>query len=521
MNNNQEKKTFVHKKRKRFKKVSKEKKNKFKNLNLYKNYMNFFSFCWENKEIKKQINNLGIFFNANIFWFLIKLQYFNQPSNFQSNFEELFKKIEDKKKIINNNNFTTENNLIFEEEFLNSKLNQLHQINQSRISKINTKIKQEFEHKQKFLNLEEYYNKIYNEKFPNLNNNSNNNNFYSNEIFPNLKNYYRQFYFDLSKKDKTKCMICNDGEVDLNQILFKCVSCQILVHQNCYGISQNEQNSWVCNLCKLEEDKKKEIKCTHWVCDLCKKFPDDEKRKEIKCILCSKNGGAMKQIELPSNSYFAKTLEDCRNNDKKPPEFNLKIIIPFEDYDKMTCELCWVHLNCAIWNKDIEIKNMNEIKKIKCFDQIGFDKFFGKNICNLCKNNYGFLLKCKEKSCKKYFHIECARINDYFLEVEEENKEIKYYVYCLEHRPNVLNKKKKKFENEIQKEVKEFNNYLFEVFEKLKKKNIKIFDDDFLSFNNNNNENFDNNFNKKNYYYNKKIFNNKKNFIRKFSKKKK
>ena len=84
-------------------------------------------------------------------------------------------------------------------------------------------------------------------------------------------------------------MICNDGEVDLNQKIYKCDSCQISVHQNCYGISQNEQE---------------------WKCDLCKKFPEENKRKLITCILCSKNGGAMKQIELPSDSYFAKTLEN-------------------------------------------------------------------------------------------------------------------------------------------------------------------------------------------------------------------
>jgi hypothetical protein len=476
----QEKKTFVNKKRKRFKKVSKEKKNNFKCLNLYKNYMNFFSFFWGNKDIKKQINNLGFLFNANIFWFIIKLQYFNQPSNFQSNLNDLFKKIEDKKNI--NNNFEYENN-IYEDLLL-----KLKKINQSRIEKINSKIQKDFEYKKKYSILEEHYYKIYNEEFPNLNQNNNinikennnfniNNNFYSNELFPNLKNYYR-LYFDLSsnKNENEKCMICNDGEVELNQKIYKCDSCQISVHQNCYGISQNEQE---------------------WKCDLCKKFPEENKRKLITCILCSKNGGAMKQIELPSDSYFAKTLENCKNNKIKPPEFNLKIIIPFEEYENMKCDFCWVHLNCAIWNKNIEIINKNEIKKIKWFSQFSFDKFFGNNYCNLCKNNYGFLLKCKEKNCKKFFHIECARINDYYLEVETENKELKYNVYCLEHRPNVLNKKKKSYENEIQIDVKNFNNHLLEIFEKLKKKNIKIYDKNFLNFNNNNNFNI-----KKNYYYN-------------------
>ena len=138
----QEKKTFVNKKRKRFKKVSKEKKNNFKCLNLYKNYMNFFSFFWGNKDIKKQINNLGFLFNANIFWFIIKLQYFNQPSNFQSNLNDLFKKIEDKKNI--NNNFEYENN-IYEDLLL-----KLKKINQSRIEKINSKIQKDFEYKKRY-----------------------------------------------------------------------------------------------------------------------------------------------------------------------------------------------------------------------------------------------------------------------------------------------------------------------------------------------------------------------------------
>jgi hypothetical protein len=47
--------------------------------------------------------------------------------------------------------------------------------------------------------------------------------------------------------------------------------------------------------------------------------------------------------------------------------------------------------------------------------------------CSICKLRfYGSVNKCNFKNCKKKFHPECARINNYYLEVYEENATVKH-----------------------------------------------------------------------------------------------
>ena len=132
------------------------------------------------------------------------------------------------------------------------------------------------------------------------------------------------------------CCICNNGDIEQNQLLFRCEQCGLVVHQNCYGAQ--------------EQDLK------NWVCDPCKEMPKEDVYN-LECFLCPVKGGAFKKVELPIESTFYKRIMEYKHNKNTLPNYNYSIIIPKENYKES--KFAWVHLSCALWNYNITVKNEN------------------------------------------------------------------------------------------------------------------------------------------------------------------
>jgi len=47
------------------------------------------------------------------------------------------------------------------------------------------------------------------------------------------------------------CDICNDGEVSVNNQILFCESCNVAVHQVCYGIESVPVGDWFCRVCRF------------------------------------------------------------------------------------------------------------------------------------------------------------------------------------------------------------------------------------------------------------------------------
>ena len=252
------------------------------------------------------------------------------------------------------------------------------------------------------------------------------------------------------------CSICNNGDIDQNQLMYECKSCKLTVHQNCYGIKNESIRNWICDPCK--EMNKEEV-------------------LNLECILCPIKGGAMKKIDLPYDCHFYNEIMEYRkSNGKKIPFYNSHIIIPFDKYENIKC--VWVHLSCALWNPNIEIGNYEEKKDIKNIDRIEYCKF--NDLCNICnKKFYGPCLKCNCDTCNFYFHPECARINHYCMEIEAIEQDLKYNIYCLQHYQNILVKIIEKNKIKFFKEISVFNNILDRIVFNYQ----KIYHNDILSKN--------------------------------------
>ena len=526
----QKKRENSKKSKKQHKKYLKAKKHKDSLSFLYKrkrdmkltkkNIRHFFHINWDDKIYDKESSKIGLYINGLVYWFLINSSYFveeNIPDYITKLKEEInnsdilsnynINNISNITKIANNNNeimnslisdtynnsdnfmknttyesHCRENNSIneieYEYDYQNNNFNALkekifkhlsliHQINENHIHELEKKaqiIKNEYDNN----------NNIFDNSIKCI---SENPIYTKNELSLSTLNKYLIYLFDKERNDlmgKEKaqtnekeckfvseistnqnesqeedsediCFVCNNCDLNERQSLYECDKCGIKVHQFCYGINST-----------------KPLK--HWKCDKCKVMSKDE-GNNLECILCPNKGGAMKKINIPKDSSFYIYLMNCRNKKDFANMTNnnnyYNIIIPKNKFKEIDC--AWVHLSCAIWNyKFINIGN-NETKKNININY--YEKF--NNLCYICnKDNFGPIVKCNNSNCEFQCHPECARLKNYYLEVEyvEVKKMFKYNIYCYNHHPNKYAKIINNITKYSNEEIYEFEGVLNKVF---------------------------------------------------------
>ena len=107
----------------------------------------------------------------------------------------------------------------------------------------------------------------------------------------------------------------------------------------------------------------------------------------------------------------------------------------------------YVHLSCAMWIPGIVIKPKNPIRVSK-IDPTRF----ALN-CIICGKKEGACMQCQHSRCKISFHVECARRENYFMEMERDplgRAPPTFTIFCEKHRPR---KQIKELEEENKKKV--------------------------------------------------------------------
>lgn len=84
--------------------------------------------------------------------------------------------------------------------------------------------------------------------------------------------------------DSDMCQVCGCGDSEETNEIVYCESCNIPVHQLCYGIEDN-------------------IKEIDWYCMSCRAFPRDKDIMRVQCGLCGAHGGAMRPSNLKSEVF--------------------------------------------------------------------------------------------------------------------------------------------------------------------------------------------------------------------------
>lgn len=71
----------------------------------------------------------------------------------------------------------------------------------------------------------------------------------------------------------------------------------------------------------------------------------------------------------------------------------------------------WAHLSCASFLEDVTYTCRSAVKLTK-LKESAFE-----HTCIICKQNHGACVKCSDPECQIYFHAECARRANYYIDI--------------------------------------------------------------------------------------------------------
>ncbi|KAL3638770.1 hypothetical protein CASFOL_016677 [Castilleja foliolosa] len=181
------------------------------------------------------------------------------------------------------------------------------------------------------------------------------------------------------------CHYCSYGVTgDPLNLLIKCSSCKMVVHQRCYGVQDDVDSSWVCTWCKCKNDV--------------------ASKTEMPCMLCPKKVGALKPVVKRG---------DGRENEGSKAEF--------------------AHLFCCQWMPEVYLENTRTMEPIMNMDELKNTR--RKSICYLCKVKHGACVSCSNGSCRTSFHPICAREARNRMEIWGKlgSDEVELRAFCTKH----------------------------------------------------------------------------------------
>ncbi|KAL3513580.1 hypothetical protein ACH5RR_026297 [Cinchona calisaya] len=176
------------------------------------------------------------------------------------------------------------------------------------------------------------------------------------------------------------CHYCSTGDVgdQLNQLII-CSSCGVVVHQRCYGVQNDVDETWLCSWCKQMKDGL---------------------NGERPCLLCPNQGGALKPAKNTENQG------------------------PLVEY---------AHLFCCQWMPEVYVENIRTMEPIMNID--GIKDTHRKFVCYLCKVKWGACVRCSNGACRTSFHPLCAREARHRMEIWARlgYDEVELRAFCSKH----------------------------------------------------------------------------------------
>eukprot|EP00257_Ricinus_communis_P013951 XP_015571517.1 uncharacterized protein LOC8274307 isoform X1 [Ricinus communis] len=182
--------------------------------------------------------------------------------------------------------------------------------------------------------------------------------------------------------DSSLCDFCCKGEIsNESSRLIVCSSCKVAVHLDCYGVQEDVSESWLCSWCKHKING------------------NDSASEKQPCVLCPKQGGALKPIGGESSGSI----------------------------------LEFAHLFCSLWTPEVYVEDLTKMEKIMDVHEIKETR--RKLVCNVCKVKCGVCVRCSHGTCRTAFHPICAREARHRMEVwgkyGYENVELR--AFCSKH----------------------------------------------------------------------------------------
>ncbi|XP_057490593.1 uncharacterized protein LOC130776403 isoform X2 [Actinidia eriantha] len=179
------------------------------------------------------------------------------------------------------------------------------------------------------------------------------------------------------------CHYCSLGDLgdQLNQLIV-CSSCNVAVHQRCYGVQDDVASPWLCSWCKNG---------------------NAVQSSERPCLLCPRQGGALKPV----------SKRGVESENGSSMEF--------------------AHLFCCQWMPEVYIQDTRTLEPIANVEEITETR--RKLICYICKVKYGACVRCSNGTCRTSFHPICAREAKHRMEIWGKLgcDEVELRAFCSKH----------------------------------------------------------------------------------------
>ena len=159
------------------------------------------------------------------------------------------------------------------------------------------------------------------------------------------------------------CCVCYSSEAYSDDPIVQCETCQISVHQYCYGIQSIPKGD------------------TPWYCDVC----DADEDQPVSCAICP----------LQRKGAFKHT----------------------DDGDE------WAHVVCGLWIPQVKFGDVEKMDLIQNTTQAREE--LKDTVCIVC-NEKGSCITCHEESCTACFHPICGRETKYRMFMNDEGRLIAY-----------------------------------------------------------------------------------------------
>ncbi|GAX25359.1 protein Jade-1 [Fistulifera solaris] len=162
------------------------------------------------------------------------------------------------------------------------------------------------------------------------------------------------------------CVICGDGEVTPDNQMVFCESCDVAVHQICYGIEKVPEGDYYCYACtRLQRESV---------------IPGSDEGgspqlHRVCCELCPLRTGAFIETATKADIDTA----------------------PFGK---------WIHVVCAKW-QGLRFERSPDVIEDVSDLKVRFRQYGIK--CSLCNGERGAMIKCRHEECKTWVHVTCAR----------------------------------------------------------------------------------------------------------------
>ncbi|XP_065313769.1 bromodomain-containing protein DDB_G0280777-like [Gordionus sp. m RMFG-2023] len=177
------------------------------------------------------------------------------------------------------------------------------------------------------------------------------------------------------------CNICLDGECsNVNAILF-CDSCDVPVHQECYGVPYVPEGQWLCRVCL--------------------RLPNHTTSfaSRLKCVLCPDG-------TRPAAFKNVSTAKTTIRRDI--------------DYDELAVDNLWAHVVCALWIPEVSFGNTVFLEPVDNVDKIPAARW--RLTCYICKQRgVGACIQCQKTNCYTAFHVTCAQQAGLYMALETSN----------------------------------------------------------------------------------------------------